>query len=479
MDINKIIGIDHIVSGLPSYEHFLASKMQIEYNDGFDTLWIPEFLFDFQKYLVEFSIKKGRSAIIADCGMGKTPIELICAQNVVMKTNKPILIYTPLAVAEQFVNEGEKFGIDVYRSSDGKWPHDKKIIVTNYERNHYFNQVDFQNSMVICDEASALKAFDGKRRKQITRFVSKIPYRLCATATAAPNDYVETGVISEVLGVLTQDEVIEKFFMTSDKQRHSLFKDGDFWTRRKHFFKPHSEIEFWRFVTAWARACRKPSDLDPLFDDEPFILPELIMRQQIVECSIPLNGKLFVEPARTLAEQREERKLTIKERCEKVAELVDHNEPAVVWCQYNNEGELLEEMIKDGVEVAGRHNDNVKEDRLSDFTKGNIRVLITKPKIGAWGLNWQHVGHHIFFPSHSFEQWYQAIRRSLRFGRKGPVICDVVATPGEDGILDNMKMKSEQADHMFESLVSEMNNSLNNIKIRKYEKKARLPKWIN
>jgi hypothetical protein len=298
--------------------------------------------------------------------------------------------------------------------------------------------------------------------------MNKMPYRLGGTATAAPNDFIELGTISEALGELTQ----------SDKKRHSLFKEGDFWNRAKYFFRAHSEQPFWRWVCSWARAIRTPSDMGPEFDDARFTLPELIVNQQIVKTTFRYPGELFVRIAETLKEQRDERKRTIEERCELVAKLVDHNEPAIVWCQYNEEGTRLAEMIPGAMEVAGRHSDEQKAERLNGFATGDFRVLITKPKIGAWGMNYQHCGHQTFFPSHSFEQWYQCVRRSLRFGRVGPVRVDVVATEGEAGVTANLQKKQRKADEMFEALVKEMHNASKVVIPNNHTNEMSLPSWL-
>jgi len=382
------------------------------------------------------------------------------------------LILTPLAVAPQTVREAEKFGIEAHQSRDGSVK--PNITVANYESLHKFNEDDFAG--VCGDEISCIKAFDGKRRKQVTRFMSKMKYRLGATATAAPNDFIELGTIAEALGEMTQSEMLEMFFRCSDKKRHSLFKEGDFWNRAKYFFRAHSEQPFWRWVCSWARAIRKPSDIGG--DDTRFLLPELIVEQTTIPTKFRFPGELFVRVAVTLAEQREERKRTMKERCEKAAALVAHDQPAVVWCQYNEEGDILEKLIPDCVQVAGRHSDDDKEYKLNAFTNGEVRVIVTKPKIGAWGLNWQHCGHQCFFPSHSFEQYYQAVRRSLRFGRIGPVKVDVIATEGEAGVTDNLQMKQRKADQMFENLVAEMNDALKVEIADIYTKKAKVPQWL-
>lgn len=456
-----------------NYQEFIKRKSQSGPMSGFEPIWMPDFLFDFQQSLTDWSIRKGRAALLEDCGLGKTPQQLTWAENVVRKTNRPVLVLTPLAVSQQTIKESNKFGIDSVVSRDGTWT-GKRIVITNYERLHYFHPEDF--AAVVCDESSAIKAFDGKRRKQVTRFLSKMEHRLLCTATAAPNDFIELGTASEALGELSQSEMLSMFFRSTDNMRHSLFKDGDFWNRAKWMFRAHSEIPFWRWVCTWARAIRKPSDIG--FDDTRFKLPPLQIEQDTIKTVFRFPGELFVRIAVTLKEQREERKRTIEERCERVRQLVAHDKPAVVWCQYNQEGDLLEKLIPDAIQVAGRHSDDEKEEKLCAFTFGKARVLITKPKIGAWGMNWQHCGHQVFFPSHSFEQYYQAIRRSWRFGRTDPVKVNIIATEGEAGVTANLQKKERKADEMFTRLVAEMNNSQGRQIIDKHTKRMEAPSWL-
>lgn len=471
IDIHTVIKA-RLPENVCDYQKFLAKKNQVKHGDGFEPLSLPEYLFPFQSDLVKWATIKGRAGIFADTGLGKTAMQLVWADNIVRKTGKKVLILTPLAVSYQTIQEGKKFGIEVERSDNGTAK--TNISVTNYERIHYFNPDDFIGA--VCDESSAIKAFDGKRRKQVTRFLSKLPFRLLCTATAAPNDYIELGTASEALGVLTQSEMLGLFFRNSDKLRHSLFKDGDFWNRAKWFFRPHAETPFWRWVCSWARALRKPSDLG--YDDGKFNLPALNIEQHIIKCTKPPPGELFPRIATTLREQRQERRATMNERCEKVADLVANDKRAVVWCQYNDEGDILESMIPDAVQVAGRHSNEIKEARLREFSEGKIRVLVTKPKIGAWGLNWQHCRHQTFFSSHSFESFYQGVRRSWRFGQEKPVKIDIVATQGEAGILENLKMKQEKADKMFAALVREMNNEMKKESIDNHKEKMEVPQWL-
>jgi hypothetical protein len=312
-----------------TYQEFLTRKSQLPSGSGFEPLWMPDWLFPFQQHLVEWALLKGRSAIWADCGLGKTPMALVWAENVIKKTGKPVLIITPLAVAGQFVREGEKFGIEVHHSRDGK--HNGGIVVTNYERLHYFDAEEF--TAAVGDEAQAIKAFDGKRRKQVVRFMSKMPYRLLTTATPAPNDYIELGTASECLGIMPQSDMLGYFFRETKDMRHTVFKEGDFWNQTKYTFKPHSEIPFWKWIVSWARGVQKPSDLG--FEDDRFILPPLNYQTHLVDVPWIPPGELFPRPAITLIEQKEERKRTIPERCQRVAELVDNERPAIVWCHYN------------------------------------------------------------------------------------------------------------------------------------------------
>ena len=455
------------------YQEFLREKSNIGAMHGFQPIFMPDFLYDFQKDLVDWSIRKGRSAIFADCGLGKTPMQLVWAENIARKTNGNVLILTPLAVSAQTLNEAKKFGIDISRSRNGSVK--KNITITNYEKLDHFDPKDFQG--VVCDKSSILKNFNGIRRQAITEFMKKIPYRLLCTATAAPNDYIELGTSSEALGVMGFMDMLGRFFKNNQsncalKTKYRCF--GDHMPQWR--FKKHAEIPFWRWISSWGKAIRKPSDLG--YDDRDFILPELIERETVIPHSRPLNGKLFVEPAYTLKEQREERRATIKERCESVGEKVNGKQTALIWCHLNDEGDLLEKIIPDSKQVKGSQSDDKKEEIFMAFSSGNLRILITKPKIGAFGMNWQHCSHVSFFPSHSYEQYYQAVRRCWRFGQVNPVVVDIVTTEGEFRVLKNLKRKAKAADKMFTELTYYMRNALE-IKQEEYEiKKVGVPTWM-
>jgi hypothetical protein len=457
-----------------NYQAFLDNKAQLATDAGFAPLWMPDFLFDFQAHLLDWGIRKGRPAIFADCGLGKTPMQLVWAENVVRHTNKPVLVLTPLAVGSQTVREGAKFGIECHRSSDGTVK--PNITVTNYERLHHFTPDAFAG--VVCDESSILKNFDGATKEAVTEFMRRIPYRLLCTATAAPNDYIEFGTSSEALGGLGYMDMLSRFFKNDQNslhpatrtQHHGLNMSG------KWRFKPHAERPFWRWMASWARAVRKPSDLG--FHDGKFQLPNLIVNAHAVQASRPLDGYLFTVPAHGLSEQRSERRHTIQERCERVAELADTQKPMVAWCHLNSEGDLLEEMIPDAVQVSGADSDEEKEERFEAFASGQIRCLVTKPVIAGFGLNWQHCAHMTMFPSHSFEQYYQSTRRCWRFGQTQDVTVEIITTEGEADVMQNLTRKAEAAGRMFDMIVQEMGQELSIHTTNGYHARLETPAWL-
>lgn len=451
------------------YDDFIASKAQRADGLGFEPIWVPDFLKDFQKSLVEWALLSGRSAILADCGLGKTPMQLVWADNVVQKTNGRILIAAPLAVSQQIVREADKFGIEATRCIDGN--PGPGITVTNYEKLHLFDANDFVG--MVCDESSILKSFNGARKGEITNFMRKMQYRLLATATAAPNDFTELGTSSEALGYLGHVDMLNRFFKNDLNNSAQGRMRGEVIKWR---LKGHAELPFWRWVCSWARAVRKPSDLG--FDDKEFTLPPLTMQEHLVEARSIAEGYLFSLPAVGLKEQREERRRAVDERCERLAALTNTGQPVLAWCHLNDEGDILEKLIPDAIQVSGKDSDEAKEEKLLSFANGKSRVLITKHKIGAWGLNFQHCNHVVEFPSHSFEQHYQGIRRCWRFGQKRPVNVDIVTTEGERGVLKNLQRKATQAEEMFANLVAEMNSSLAIARASSFTKKQEIPSWL-
>lgn len=476
-----------------SYTEFIRAKGQRIGDGGFDPIWLPEFLKPFQRSLCEWSIRRGRAALLEDCGLGKSIQELVFAENVVRHTNGRVLIVTPLAVVKQMVREAEKFGIDCRESRDGSVP--GHIVVTNYEKLHLFSPDDFVG--VVCDEASILKAFGGATRKQVTRFMSKMVYRLLATATAAPNDYVELGTLSEALGELIHSEMLHRFFRYLDdkdqrresKRQHDaervIESDPNYFRKLAYRvaqtigqwrLKHHAVVPFWRWVASWARACRRPSDLG--FSDDGYVLPPLTERDHVIVPTSPPPGMLFNVPAIGLYEERQERRRTLSERCEFAAKLIDHTGQAVAWCDLNDEGDLLARLIVGAEQISGSTKDDRKVELYEAFVKGEVRVLVIKPKIAAYGSNWQHCGHVVSFATHSWERHYQIPRRCWRFGRTGPVTHDVIATEGELRVLGNMRRKGEKASAMFDALIREMHNADTISRNNPYQEAMEMPTWL-
>ncbi len=456
-----------------SYLSYLQSKSDSGEYSGFDPIYMPKELQDFQMFLVDWSVRKGRAGLFSDCGTGKSFMELVWAANIVRKTNGNVIICTPIAVGEQMRLEAEKFNIDdVTRSRDGKIR--SKITITNYEMLHLFDSNDFDG--FVGDESSILKNFKGARKAEITIFARKIKYRLLATATAAPNDFIELGTSSEALGYMGYMDMLSMFFK-NDQNNCATNRRGRFTEATKWRLKGHAHSSFWRWVTSWARAIRKPSDIG--FSDNGYDLPPLIENAHKLDISRnPNPGELFTFAANGLNEVRDERRATIRERCEFAANLVNNKQGASVsWCNLNDEGDLLTELIDGAVQVSGKDCDEKKEDKLIAFTKGEIEKLVIKPKIGAWGLNWQHCCHTTFFPAYSYEQYYQAIRRFLRFGQVESVECDLIYTQGDNNSMTNLRRKQKQADEMFTALVKEMNNPLNINNITSFKNKMETPKW--
>ena len=451
------------------YLEFLSRKKRSDELNGFDPIWIPDQMFDFQKTLVEWAIRTGRAALLEDCGLGKSFQELVFAENVVRHTNKPVLLATPIAVGPQMCDEAARFGVDCERSRNGKFSGRPRVVVTNYEQLHKFNPSDFGG--FVGDESSCIKNAKSTTKSAVTEFCRTLRYRLLATATAAPNDYHELGTSSDVLGYLGYRDMLTAFF------KQDTVKDFHGWGHAKYRFRGHAEKPFWQWVCSWARSIRKPSDIGG--DDSRYKLPDLIQHEHIVETAKARSGLLFAMPATNLDEQREERRNSIDERCRKAADLaLSHDGPSVLWCELNDEGDRLVREIPDSVQLSGSTSEQKKEEILESFTNGQIRHLITKPKLGCWGLNWQHCCNTIMFPSHSFEQTYQAIRRFWRFGQTQPVNVHFIVNEGEVGVLKNLERKSEQADRMFESLVQFMNEAISVDRNDVFTKKSQVPEWL-
>lgn len=435
-----------------NYEEFLNSKKHLSVDMGIKPVFMPNGLFDFQEYVAEYAIKKGRCAVFLDTGLGKTIIQLTVAKNYLMHTNKPVLIITPLAVAFQFIREAEKFGIDdIQYSKDGKYS--SRIVVCNYERLDKFNSDDFD--CVILDESSILKNFDGAIKAKITAFLRRVKYRYLFTATPSPNDFIELGTSSEALGYMGYTDMLGKFF-TNNEDTISPVSIGSKW-----ILKGHAERDFFQWVSSWSISMRRPSDLG--FSDERHILPELIVNNNVMKNhrGLCVDGQhnLFPIPSSRLTEVREEVRATLEARCEMAVECASAHDTTVYWCNYNNEADALLSMDKDAYEVKGSMNIDKKEEILLAFADGEIKKLITKPKITAFGLNWQHCNHTVYFPTFSYEQYYQAIRRFWRFGQLRPVIVDMVYSDGMDKVVTSLKEKAKKADELFGNLNRNINSS--------------------
>jgi len=451
------------------YKEFLRKKAILAGNFGFEVNEsdLNVNLFPFQKYVVAWALKKGRGAIFADTGLGKTLMQLDFAQKIVEKTNKPVLILTPLAVSYQTIKEAERFGIEATRSVDGKIK--SKITVTNYERIHYFNRDDFGGC--VADESAVIKNEKSEMRKKLTEFMRYMKYRLLCTATAAPNDYPELGTSSEALGMLGFDDMIGNFFKSSDATHHPK------WNGKRYTLKPHAEKDFWRWVCSWAIALRKPSDLG--FSDDGYNLPPLEIKETVIDEHVIFDGEMFPREAIGWEEQRVVRKKLWKERCEVAAEKMINQECSVGWGAYDYETDALTKMVPGAVQVKGSMRDEEKEEKLMAFSAGEIKKLVTKPSIAAHGLNWQHCGHMAFFPTFSFEEYYQAVRRFWRYGRVGKVEVDLVTTSGEGRMLSSLNRKAKAAEKMFEMLVKQMKNELYlKPDFGEFTNKTQKPSWL-
>jgi superfamily II DNA or RNA helicase len=453
------------------YLKFIENKKHSIGNFGFKANYIPDIAFDFQKYVIEKAIEKGRSAVFLDTGLGKTLVQLSLAKNIVNHTNKKVLILTPLAVAFQFILEAEKLGIDdIEYSKDGK--HTKKIVVCNYERLHYFNEKDFEG--VILDESSILKNFDGKIKQEVTSFVKKIPYRFLSTATPSPNDFIELGTSSEALGYMGYMDMLGKFF----KQNNNAVDSTNRNIGEKFYLKPHAEKDFFAWVNQWSIMAKMPSDLG--FSNDRYNLPELIVNKHIVtnDSQISVDGQLqmFNIVAKNFNEIRFEQKQTEEKRCEKAIELAQ-GKTSVYWCNTNNESAILKASDKNAVEIIGSQSIDKKEEILLAFANGEIERLITKAKMTSMGLNWQHCNHSVFFPTWSYEQYYQAIRRFWRFGQTKDVTIDMVISDGQTRVLEALEQKTQKAIQLHKNLTENVNRSFEN-KVKEFNKEIIKPKFI-
>ena len=420
------------------YTDFLADKAVDDLPTGLsDGVDLSEHLFDFQRDIVNWAIKRGRAAIFADCGMGKTAMQLEWAKHVPGR----VLIVAPLAVAGQTVREGEKFGIPCeYARKDAD--SDAKIVITNYERLDSFDGKHYTG--VVLDESSILKAFTGKIRNQVINQFGQVPFRLACTATPAPNDYMELGNHAEFVGAMSRTEMLSHFFV----------HDGG--ETQKWRLKGHAASDFWRWLCSWAVMIRKPSDLG--YSDDSFTLPPKQMHHHTVDADNHDTDMLFAMEARTLQERLAARRNTVERRADKVADLVNgSSQPWLIWCNLNSESQTVVKMIPGAVEVTGSMTPEAKTDAMNAFSAGDIRVLVTKPKIAGFGMNWQHCNNMAFLGlNDSWESYYQAVRRCWRFGQKNEVNVHIVTADIEGAVVSNIARKEKDAERMAAYMVDHM-----------------------
>lgn len=414
------------------YKEFLDQKRKYDPPTGMEPNSLPECLFDFQEAIVKWALRRGRAAIFAGTGLGKSLMELSWARAVADHTGRSVLIMTPLAVAAQMKREAQKFGFDL-----------TNITITNYQKMPHYNPADYGG--VVLDESSILKSLNGKFRTMLIESFQQTPFRLAATATPAPNDYMELGNHAQFLGIMSYTDMLSTFFT----------HDGS--STQNWRLKGWAESKFWEWMASWSVMLRHPRDLG--YDDDRYDLPPLKYHSHTVDIEYkPTGGFLFPMEAQTLSERLAARRDTIAERVSAAAELCNGNDrPWVAWCHLNNESEALAAAIPGAVEVRGSDKDTDKEQKLEDFSLGKIRVLVTKPSICGFGMNWQHCADTAFVGlNDSFEQVYQAVRRFYRFGQTKPVNVHFIASEIEGAVVANIKRKEVQAEHMAEQMVAHM-----------------------
>lgn len=454
-----------------NYASFLETKRENVAAVGFavDDRDLNPALFDWQRRVVQWALKRGRAALFEDCGLGKTAQQLEWARHVARHTGRSVLILAPLAVSDQTIREGAKFGIDVTRCNTSSDVNPSGVNVTNYERLEKFDPSPFAG--IVLDESSILKAYDGKTRRIITDFAKTIEYRLCCTATPAPNDMVELCNHAEFLDIMSGKEILALFFR----------QDGN--TTHKWRLKGHARHAYWMWMAEWSIAMRKPSDIG--YSDEGYRLPPLNMHQQTVVNKVH-DGYLFAMEAKTLAERRESRKNSIAERVNRVATLAKQsNEQWLIWCDLNAEGDAITAAIPGAVQVKGADSPEFKEKTLDAFARGDLRVLVSKPSIAGFGMNFQSCHNMAFVGlSDSYEMLYQAVRRCWRFGQTRSVECHIICADSDGAVIENIKRKDAQATEMFDEVCKAMNGLGEIAQSRRNEmfynplKPITIPSWL-
>lgn len=430
-----------------SYRHYIERKLSIQPPTGIEPCDPHASLFPHQRDLVAWSLRRGRSAIFADTGLGKTRMEIEWARQIQSHTGKAVLVLTPLAVAFQFQSEAQSIGLECRVVRDQSDVNGSGIYVTNYDRIHRFDPSVF--SGVVLDESSIIKHHDAKTYTQLTEAFRDHQYKLCATATPAPNDWTELGTHAEFLGICSRQEMLSEYFC----------HDGG--ETQKWRLKGHAKNVFWKWVCSWGALIRKPSDLG--YPDEGYNLKPIQVHSHSVESNYASDGMLFAMEAQTLQERRNARRSSIDQRVEACAAMcnADESEPWVAWCDLNDESRALSKQIHGAVEVTGSDDADEKEDSLRRFAAGEFRVLVSKPSICGWGLNWQHCARMAFVGvTDSWEAYYQAVRRCWRFGQKRNVHVHIFSSSSEGSVVANLKRKERDAIIMSESLASETVHSV-------------------
>lgn len=420
-----------------NYENFLKTKIKQSIESGFliPDEWLNPYLMSFQKDIVKWAVRKGKSCIFADCGLGKTIMQLNWAEAITKKTNAPVLILAPLAVTEQTKLEGDKFGIPVNIAKSQEEIKDG-INITNYEKLDKFNPDEFAG--IVLDESSILKSFTGKTRTKLIDAFRKTPYKLCCTATPAPNDYMELGNHCEFIDVMSRNEMLSMFF-THDGSNTSKWN-----------LKGHASSSFWQWLASWAIVVSNPNDLGYLI--EGFTLPELNMNEVIVD------GGSFISQTQTLRQRQEARRKTIVDRCNKAVEIAEEiiktGNQCLVWCDLNKESELINKGLGDhSNEIKGTTKEEKRLESILNFTNGKLPVLVTKPSIAGFGMNWQNCHNMIFVGlSDSYEKFYQAIRRCWRFGQENEVNVYIIISSKEGAVLENIKRKELDSNKMRDEM---------------------------
>ena len=456
--------------GLHEYRDFINARKLATHADGFTPKSLNPRIKKHQDVAIKYALNKGRASLFLDTGLGKSLCELEFARECAEYTKKPSLILTPLAVAAQMVREGQKFNIDA-RQIREQSEVGSGVMVANYERLDKLDPDCF--GAIVLDESSILKSFGGKIRSKLLSCFKDTEYRLCATATPSPNDHTELGNHAEFMGVMRQQEMLSRWFINDTSTASQDWR-----------LKGHAIEDFWAWVASWSRCATLPSDLGG--DDTGYILPEIERSIHVVERDITKDveqGMLFAIPEMSATSFHKEKKLTIDERCKMAALLANHDEPVTVWCETNDESERLAKMIDGAVEVSGSLSADEKEKRLLDFADGKYRAIVTKPKLAGFGVNWQHCAHAVFASiSFSYEQHYQAVRRSHRFGQSQRVKNDIVISDTENTVWDAVNVKSQKHAEMKRRMSDAMKKAQGTTgEVRvKYDRPLDLafPSWI-